>query len=74
MAKIERETLTHYQIMYRLINEGAYNDIFRDSETFAEVGRISVKKIKNDCKKRNVDFDDFLKYAQKRKAEENAET
>ena len=54
------------------MNEGAYNDIFRDSETFAEVGEISVKKIKNDCKKRNVDFDDFLKYAQKRKAEENA--
>lgn len=57
---------------YKLMVDGGFNDVFRSSETLGKEVQISVKKLKKYCRDNDIDFDDFLKYAQKRKAKENA--
>lgn len=56
---------------YKLMVDGGFNDVFRSNETFGKEVQISVKKLKKHCRDNDMNFNDFLAYAQKRKAEDN---
>lgn len=64
-----------YEILYENMSNGVYNGVVRGFENnLKPTSEIIVSKVKEACKKKNVNFDDFLKYAQKRKREENVST
>lgn len=59
-----------YDFLYQNMSNGVYNKIVRTWEkNLAPSSEISVDLVKKACKKDNVDFEKFLKYAQKRKKE-----
>lgn len=61
-----------YDLLYQNMSNGIYNKIVRTWEkNLAPSSEISVDLVKKACKKNNVDFEEFLKYAQKRKREAN---
>ena len=60
-----------YDFLYQNMNNGLYNKIVRTWEkNLAPSSEISVDLVTKACKKQGVKFDEFLKYAQKRKKEE----
>lgn len=58
-----------YETIYRMVERGFY-----DQEVFTiekgTVYRVSVKKLKDACLDKGVDFDSFLEYARNRKSGE----
>jgi hypothetical protein len=58
-----------YEKIYRRVERGLYDQVVFIPEK-GTVYRVSVKKLKDACLKQAVDFDSFLEYARKRKAEE----
>lgn len=60
-----------YNYIYEGMNNGRYDEVVRDSTTFGEIKRLTVRKVKKACRELDVDFDDFMKYAQERKEKEN---
>ena len=65
---------TIYEVLYTNMSSGKYDGVVR---TFGNglnpTTEILVKKVKKACSENNVDFSEFMKYAQERKAKENAE-
>ena len=60
-----------YDLLYQNMNNGVYNKVVRTWEKhLAPSSEISVDLVTKACKENGVNFDKFLKYAQKRKKEE----
>lgn len=60
-----------YDLLYQNMENGVYNKIFRTWErNLAPSSEISVDLVTKACKKQDVNFDEFLKYARKRKERE----
>ena len=61
-----------YDLLYQNMNNGLYNKIVRTWEkNLAPSSEISVDLVTKACKKQGVNFDEFLKYARKRKERES---
>lgn len=60
-----------YESLYQNMKNGVYNGVVRTWEkSLSPSSEILVKLVKKACKENNVDFDDFLEFARKRKKEE----
>lgn len=58
-----------YEGIYRDVESGLYDQEYFSLGEGNVVG-VSAKKLKSECSNQGVDFDEFLEYARKRKAEE----
>lgn len=62
---------TAYEELYQNMDNGVYNELVRTWEkNLAQSSEISVRLVKKACKKKDVNFDEFLEYARNRKKEE----
>lgn len=62
-----------YERIYDGMNNGSYDVPVRTIEKALNVSmEISVKKVKKACSDAGIEFNEFMTYAQERKAEENA--
>ena len=60
-----------YDLLYQNMNNGVYNKVVRTWEKdLAPSSEISIDLLSKACKKDNVDFEEFLKYARNRRKEE----
>lgn len=60
-----------YERIYKGMNNGTYDNTYYSLESGRNEIGISVKKIKKASKEAGINFDEFLKWAQEKKAEEN---
>lgn len=59
-----------FDLLYQNMNKGVYDKIVRTWEkNLAPSSEISVDLVEKACKENDINFDEFLKYAQNRKKE-----
>lgn len=60
-----------YRLLYQNMDNGVYNKLVRTWEkNLAVSSEISVDLVKQACKENEVNFEDFLTFARKKKKEE----